>query len=424
MRAFFLALFLSLGTSIVWGESPEEGPVSASNYASLQQAIDANPGRAIYLQAQDHSLTEKIRIRKSGTRLIGPGRLIQTNAQQPVVEIESAESVELTDITLMRSDAKESEQDGLLAIRCSELSLNRIRILDNYSRGAGIALRECHHATISNCVIKDYMRTSIDDRTSSKDWGYAFRCTDGTGISVSYSTHIRIESNRIVETRLVPTPEIKEKFELGKFVKKNPTKGEIVNAKVWNEEYTDNWQQGSAIVVTAPKVSKHIQILGNVIENAAQGIDIHCDHVIIAHNIVDNSFIGMKAMHGSKHVLINANQFSRNSLWAIGLMPGAGADAENRDGGSIVSNNIISEFGFGDAHWIWGNERSPIRFDNGQQADDPPLADVLVQGNMVFAEGTPRYRSTVIIPQSKNAPTNIQFHNNLFHPGTQGIGIP
>lgn len=107
--------------------------------------------------------------------------------------------------------------------------------------------------------------------------------------------------------------------------------------------------------------------------------------------------MGMKAMHGSRNVLITGNQFVRNSLWAIGLMPGAASHANNSDGGSIAANNIISDFGCGDAHWIWGDERSPFKFETGQQPDDPPLSDVNVQGNVVHSSATPRYRYAVII---------------------------
>src|SRR5581483_10853966 len=130
---------------------------------------------------------------------------------------------------------------------------------------------------------------------------------------------------------------------------------------------------------------------GNHIENAAQGIDLHCDHVIVSGNIIANSFMGMKAMHGSRNILITGNQFVKNSLWAIGLMPGVASHSENTDGGSIIANNIVSDFGYGYAHWIWGSERSPFRFDRGQEPTDPPLADVLVQGNLVYSTGTPRY---------------------------------
>ncbi|HJN10367.1 MAG TPA: right-handed parallel beta-helix repeat-containing protein [Pirellulaceae bacterium] len=180
-------------------------------------------------------------------------------------------------------------------------------------------------------------------------------------------------------------------------------------------------QQGSGIVVTGPEVSDLIRILGNHIENAAQGIDLHCDHVIVSQNIVANAFIGMKAMHGSRNVLISGNQFTRNSLWAIGLMPGAAASAENFDGGSIIANNIISDFGHGDAHWIWGDDRSPFKFDSGQQFDDPPLTDVVVQGNIVQSTGKPRYQYAVIIAGGPNTPRGLHFSNNLFHPGSQGL---
>jgi hypothetical protein len=110
---------------------------------------------------------------------------------------------------------------------------------------------------------------------------------------------------------------------LGKFVKKNPVKGSLISQKTWDEGRVDNWHQGSAILIDAPEASDYTQVLGNYIENAGQGMDIHSDHVTIAQNIVNNAFIGMKAMHGSRNVIITGNQFTRNDLWAIGLMPGA-----------------------------------------------------------------------------------------------------
>ena len=239
----------------------------------------------------------------------------------------------------------------------------------------------------------------------------------------------------MVEEHLLPTPEVKEKYGLGQFVKKNAVKGTIISQKVWDEEHVDNWHQGSAIIVTSPNVSDYTRILGNSIENAAQGIDIHSDHVIIAQNIVNNAFMGMKAMHGSRNVLVIGNQFSKNDLWSIGMMPGASSHAgspalprqdavpPNVDGGSIIANNIISDFGYGHAHWIWGDDGTPIRFDTGQKPENPPLADVVVQGNVVYdtgrAEGTePRYRYAVRVPSEVKG---IRFSGNVFHPGLEGV---
>ena len=76
---------------------------------------------------------------------------------------------------------------------------------------------------------------------------------------------------------------------------------------------------------------------------ATKGLGLHNDlqneHSIVANNVVANCFMGMKAMHGSRNVLINGNQFHKCSLWAIGLMPGAAAHAGNFDGGSIIANS-------------------------------------------------------------------------------------
>ena len=87
----------------------------------------------------------------------------------------------------------------------------------------------------------------------------------------------------------------------------------------------------------------------------------------------------------------------------------------------LIVNNIISDFRHGDAHWIWGEGRSPFKFDTGQQPDDPPLTDVIVTGNLVHCIGKPRYKYAVILPNGPNAPRGMHFSNNLLAPGAQGI---
>jgi hypothetical protein len=398
------------------------GEPSVASYPNIHAALAAHPNQMLFVPAGDHRIQEKIRIRGERSGLYGPGRIIQENAEQPIIEIENATGAEIRDLTLTRPEGKmETNNEGILAIKCRDLVINNVRVIDNRTRSGAITLRESRDCRISRCLVRNYMRVTIDDRTKSLEWGYAFNCTDGTGISISYSTGTLIEGNRIIEENLIPTPEIKAKHKLGDWVKKNPVRGTFINQQTWDAGYTDNWQQGSGLIVTAPAVSDLTRILGNHIENAAQGIDLHNDHVIVSNNIITNSFMGMKAMHGSRHVLITGNQFHKNCLWSIGLMPGAGANAENTDGGSIIANNIISDFGHGSAHWIWGDEHSPFKFDNGQQEDDPPLTDVIVQGNMLQSNGPPRYKYAVIIAGGEKGPRGMHFSNNLLHPGTQGV---
>jgi hypothetical protein len=416
-RLGFLLLLTTLPCFAQTGGTP-----SAADFPSIQAALDANPNRIVYLPPGDYPITEKIRLRGDRCGIAGPGRIIQENPDQPIIEIEEATGAELRDLTLTRPAGKmESDKEGIIAIKCRDLVIENVRVIDNRTRAGAITVRESRDSRISHCLVRNYMRVTIDDRTGSEDWGYAFHCTDGTGISISYSTGTLIEGNRIIEENLVPTPEIKKQFKLGDFTKRNPVKGKIVNSVVWDAGYTDNWQQGSGLIVTAPKVSDLTRIIGNHIENAAQGIDLHCDHVIVSNNIVTNSFMGLKAMHGSRNVLIIGNQFSRNSIWSIGLMPGAAADSENADGGSIIANNIISDFGHGDAAWIWGTDRSPLKFDSGQENDDPPLTDVVIQGNVIHAIGEPLYQYAVVIAGGKNAPQGLQFSGNRFPPGTGGV---
>jgi len=409
---------LLIGSSLI----AKAGELSVVAYSSIQAALNANPNRMIFVPAGDYSITEKIRIRGERAGLFGPGRIIQESKDQPIIEIENATNAEIRDLTLTRPEGKmETRNEGIIAIKCRDLVIDNVRVTDNRSPAGAITLRESQNCRISRCLVRNYMRVSVDDRTANKDLGYAFNCTDGTGISVSYSTGTLIEGNRVVEDNMVPTPELKAKHKLGDWIKKNAEKGSIVNQATWDLGYSDAWQQGSGIIVTAPEVSDCTRILGNHIENAAQGIDLHSDHVIVSNNVVVNSFMGMKAMHGSRNVIITGNQFTGNCLWAIGLMPGAAANANNTDGGSIIANNIISDFGHGDAHWILGDEHSPFKVDTGQYPNDPPLTDVIVQGNVVQSIGAPRYKYAVIIPGGANAPRGMHFSNNLLHPGTQGV---
>ncbi len=396
--------------------------LSVADYPSIQAALDANPGRRVFVPAGDYRITEKIQVRGDGGGLVGPGRIIQQNAEQPIIEIENATGVEIRDLTLTRPEGRmETTKEGLYAIKCRDLVVENVRVIDNRTRSGAIMLRDSKDCRISHCLVRNYMRVTIDDRTPSLEWGYAFNCTDGTGISISYSSGTLVEGNRIIEENLKPTPEIKAQHRLGDYVKRNPVKGTFLSQQAWDAGYTDNWQQGSGLIVTAPSVSDLTRILGNHIENAAQGIDLHSDHVIVSTNVIVNSFMGMKAMHGSRNVLITGNQFVKNCLWAIGLMPGAGANAENADGGSIIANNIISDFGHGDAQWIWGEERSPIKFDTGQQPDDLPLTDVMITGNIIHHIGKPRYKYAVIIGGGPNTPRGLHFANNLFPAGAQGV---
>jgi hypothetical protein len=80
-----------------------------------------------------------------------------------------------------------------------------------------------------------------------------------------------IEGNHVVETVFSAAKEVRDRYQLGDFLKKNPEKGPHLSPQTWDAGYTDNWRQGSAIQVTAPETSDFTRIVSNHIENAAQG---------------------------------------------------------------------------------------------------------------------------------------------------------
>jgi hypothetical protein len=412
------------------GAAPSNGELSVNAYPSIQTAIDANPGRMIYVPAGDYEISEPIHLRADNGGLFGPARIVQTRSNAAIIEIRSASGIRLRDLRLVRAQGQtETFAPGITAERCTNLVIEGVQVVENHSTSAAIRISACRVSAVRNCSVLNYACIAVDDRTSNTNCGYAFNCIDGTGIAVFASMGILIQGCRVIESRLAPSPETQKAFHLGNIIMRARVKGPLIDQETWDSGYTKNWYQGSAIIVSSPEASDCTQVLDNYIENAGQGIDIHSDHVTLSQNIVVNAHIGMKAMHGSRNVLITGNQFSRNDLWAIGLMPGVAShgpvkgkpESANEDGGSIVANNIISDFGHGRTHWLWGPEQAPLRFDSGQEAEDPPLSEVIIQGNLVYCVGAPRYKYAVLVAGGTNGPRGLHFANNLLPPGTAGV---
>ena len=462
MRSAFLAVLALLAPPIMFGAVQ----VVPGDGASLQRAIDAHPGQQVFVPAGDYVIDQPLRLKADQSGLWGPGRIIQSNPEADIVNVENVSGVVLRDLTFTRSEGKmETHRPGLRLVRCADVTIDNVQILDNRGDLAAIFAAYCRNLHIKYSYIENYSRIAIDDRTAIPFLGYAFNCINGTGMLIRHSAGTRIEYNRVIELRMLPTPELKAKYNLGKFSKKNPVRGASVSEEMWAAEYFNGWHQGAAIQITKGETSDFVQLLGNYVENAAQGIDIHGDHVIMSHNTINNAFIGMKAMHGSRNVIIAGNQFSRNDLWSIQLQPGTAshvaipesaaskadpADPEaltwpitragaNIDGHSIVANNIISDFGYGTAHWMWDSANTaPIQFNagplGGPNGKPPPETDVIVTGNVLHDTGRdgvivdgqvrkepPRYRYAVRIGTGELGPRGLRFSNNILHPGTDGV---
>jgi nitrous oxidase accessory protein NosD len=426
--------------------------VEVRTYPTLQAAIDANPGKQIRIPAGDYTIDRALTITHDGTELYGPARIVQTNPKAPIVRIDRARGIRLSDLTFTRAaDQQEAEEHGIVMTKVEDIELSHLRVSENHSHST-IYVRDGRDVTVANCVIVNYKGLAIDDRTKSSLYGYAFKAIDGTGIQM-YAVHgAIIRDNRIQEYRLLPTKETRDKYDVGTLTTIT-TPGQLAPKEMLESRYTNNWHQGSAIQVTTPDKMSQVMITGNYIENPAQGIDIHADNVIVSNNIVSHGMMGMKAMHGSKHVLIDGNQFDHVDLWGVMLMPGAAshvsanaadgkpAATENVDGGHIVSNNIFSNFGFGEQYWNWADNKprgvggNVIALLGGQIPENPPLHNVLVTGNVVYDSGQdtklvdgqwtklpPRYKHALYVEQEKEPkPANVLSQGNLFDPGYQGV---
>jgi hypothetical protein len=430
--------------SLVRGENPSQ-PAEITDGASIQRAIDRHPGEIIYLPAGDYEISQPITISHDGSGLAGPGRIIQTNPDASALAVSNGVGVQLRDFTLTRPAGIEGNAPALSVSACRSIVIDGVQILDNRSPDAAFLLEHCANGRVTNCLVRNYTAITVNDRTENPLYGFAFRCLSGTGIDFRSCQGMLVQGNRVEEQINLPTREIKEKFGLGKFTKKNATKGSFTSQETWDTESFPTWDQGTAIQVADPEVSDRIQLVGNYIDNASQAIDIHGDHVIVANNMVSNSALGVKAMHGSRNIIITGNQFDKCSVHAILLQPGnlshtAGepwqegvdpaASPANNDGGSIIADNIISDFGYGDAGWVWGTERDCICLEPGQRPENPRLTDVIVTGNIVYDPGRdkilvdgkaavapPRYRYALLIAGA----VNVKVSNNILHPGSAGV---
>ena len=431
--------------------------ISVADYPSIHEAVAQNPGRRIYVPSGSYILTNAVVLKADNTGLEGPGVLVQSNPTAAIIEVR-AHHVLLRDLTLTRALGNtETDRDAVLAVEAGFLRVESLHIHDNHSAGASVRLQKCRFARVERCVIEDYKRVTVDDRTASPLYGYAFRCLDGNGVIIQGGRGNCVLDNQIIEHRLLPTREIKESNRLGDLTEgRQPTKFGELGRALEKSRFARNWHQGSAIVVTSPEDTDFTRVAGNDLENCAQGIDLHCDRALVTHNTVNGGMIGIKAMHGSRHLVISENMLNRIDLWGIMLGPGASshhaeAAAEGRaarpantDGAVRLVGNVISDYGYGNEYWNWGGEKGvsssyAIRIDRGQIASNPPISDVLVQGNIVTDPGKdgvlvegkltnpkPRYRYAFYMELPKAGesdaryPKNIHVLDNIFEPGADG----
>jgi hypothetical protein len=416
----------------------EPAVVRPGQSLTIQATIDAHPGCMIRLCPGHYRIAKPIKIHTDGTGLCGHGTIVQTNPSAGIIHVEKASRVTLEGLTLTRAEGKmTTHEEAVRATGCEDLRLSRLRIIDNRTDSAAVRIEQCRHGRIEGCDIINYKRIGLDDRTASELYGYAFRAIIGDGINIRTSTHMIVASNSVVERNLLADEATKAKHNLGQLAAgRRPTKkGKFAPPG----NYASNWHQGSAIVVTSPERTSHVLITGNLIENAAQGVDIHADHVTFTDNVIHYAFIGIKCMHGAKNVLITNNNVSHNDLWGLVMLPGTSAHAgrSSRDAtpnvtrGNLIANNLFSDFGYGhEVHnWKDSSSRNVLQFESGPLPDNPPLTDVIVQGNIVYDPGRdrdatkcnpPRYLHAVYVDPKLDRAT-FRFSNNLLHPGQRGV---
>jgi len=449
---FILLSHQSLSSAQEKSQSPNNyGVVDASKFQSIQAALDAHPGKMVFLPDGDYRIEKAIKITTAGSGLYGFGTIIQENPDEHILLIENANDVRIYDIKLTRSQTPWGKAPhAILVDHCQSVWLEKLKIVNNRSTIAAVELIYSRYCRVQDCEIINYKTITIDDRINNDLYRYAFNAIDGHGLMVINCDATQIIRNRIIEKELHATKEIQETYELGKIVKRAEELGSLAKYGV-EDNFVVIWHQGAGMRVTGNLETRFTLIDGNYIENVAQGIDLHTDQVIVTNNHITNAYMGMKAMHGSSNVMIANNVFHQPGKYGILLRPGSESynaqPAENNnpereanvERGIIVSNNIISDMGYGDEAWRLWNDNPELSYPvamllgYGPLEKNPPLQDVIIEGNIIYDRGTdqvlvdgkpqvipPRYKWAVWFDKGVD-PKGFHFKNNIFHPGTLGI---
>jgi hypothetical protein len=252
-RAVFIAALAITGAGMLarpaFAVEAASNRIAISDGPSIQRAIDSAPGEIIVIPQGSYEISEPIVISKNGGGLIGPGRIIQTRAEQPILVVSRADDVQIRDLILTRTAGTDGEVSGLAANTCRNLVIDNVQVLDNRAAAGAVNIDKCVNGRLSNCLVRNYTRISVEDRTANPDGGYAFKCFDGTGIQLTGCRGMLVQGNRIEELINRPTRENKEKYGLGKFTKKNATRGAMTTQEMWDKEEFPQWHQGSGMYV-------------------------------------------------------------------------------------------------------------------------------------------------------------------------------
>ena len=166
-----LLILLSIVTGTVFAGIPD-----AADYASLQDALTANPGRVIFVPQALFELKEPLRL-TSHAGITGYGTLVQTNPDAPFLAAEGAEHLRIQGVTLSRPAASPECNASALDLRgCRDVLIEDVRIVDNRSQHASIALEDCKACRVTGCEVRNYKCIAVDDRTAPGEslYGYAF----------------------------------------------------------------------------------------------------------------------------------------------------------------------------------------------------------------------------------------------------------
>ncbi len=420
-------------------------------------------------------LKAPIRLTADGSGLRGDTRL-HFEGTETIIEAEGLHGLTLRGFTLIRETDSPDNRQAIQFDRCSQVTLDSVRVENNRSVGPTIRLVRCTDNRIVNCSILNYKQMGLNIRPTQ-----TFRTIDGHGMALQHCWGSLIQGNSIIERRLLADEATMEKHELGKVL-------EGVSPVEGMPDFFPAWHQGAGI---GSFRGAHSVIVGNYVENACQGFDFQTDQSVLNGNIVRGAQSGIKCMQFTENVIISYNNISYTDLWGIVMAPGQTAKppeagdedirAENPthygddkkienptqlelleraglglvraevNSGTIISNNVFSHFGEGPEYFnwppvlhiddgfltvinLWGQWEDNKKTSNVTFHPDSGMRSILVQGNMIYHSGQdgvieegktiypePKYRYAVYRNTGPYGPRQVFLSGNLLHSGKDGV---
>lgn len=304
LLSIILCVSMAQGPSVF--EFGAKGDGITDDTSAIQQALNSGKG-PVTLPAGRYLLTNSLQV-PSGGGIQGVGTLFESADVTTILNAtheEAPKNIIIEGIRIEKKFVDNSVEDGIRFEKTHNVRIRGVEVT-GISAVVGIYLNECTNFSVSDCYIHDFILSATERPLPGG------RGPDGLGISTRRCVFGQISNNRI-ENLLVTE--------------------ESADALAWQTDGIN------------PVWSRQISIIGNVVRNVGEGIDlVGCESCTVTGNTFEDCWhFGIKVIHGSKFNTISTNTIRNAALAGMSLYFG---NPENGAiYGNVVSGNTVVNTG-------------------------------------------------------------------------------